>query len=88
MFTTGTRKSPANAETAERHFKDEPDPRAGDEDRGDATIDHEGPIDLDGSDNGGGDPYNTTGRFNQVTLAQKYKSRPFLPTKHRHRRTP
>ena len=72
MFTTGTRKRPSGTQTTERHFKDEPEPLASDEDRGDATINHEGPLGLDRGD-GGGDPYNTTGRFNQVALAQKYK---------------
>ena len=69
MFSTGSRKAPVRTET-DRHFRDEPD--IAEKTADDATINHEGPLFIDGDSVTGGDPYNTTGKFNNIGLARKY----------------
>ncbi len=64
MFTTDSRKHPASQAPEDRHFKEQPEPDADGDAGDDTTIEHEGPLIFDHSESTGGDPYNTTGRFN------------------------
>ncbi len=79
MFTTGSRKGPASKAPEVRHFKEQPAPDADGDAGDDATIEHEGPLNLDHGKSTGGDPYNTTGRFSQVDRAQKFPAMPEVP---------
>jgi len=62
----GTRQAPS-ADDAPRHFREEPESRTGDdEEEVEVGVRTEAPLEVNMTDEPGGDPYNHTGNFKKL----------------------